>query len=380
MAITNLIAQAGQNPNDPIARFMQGQQLQQQQQLQQLQGQQAQQQIGLQRQQGERAQQEFEIKMSAPVIREIESIEDPVEKETAYQRGLELLGSRGIDINNVPETYAELKSSGMADAITDLVYGQTKGNRVNAQLDGEIVPAIELETGELVDPLTRRKMPTAIKAPMRQITGAPGDFPLTKSQAGEARNKFIDKTIQARKFTKLSNQVMQNIGENASQLGVVGAIARMGDEVKSIAKNVGSEFGIETSGISKNIGDYEFGTLAPQSAAFKTNALSLALIFASASGLGEGRALTNKDVQRAIDAIGASTNSPEQLFARMGAIQQNLQDSLQIEAEERGFEFGGIPEMKPQQPQQQIPEGTTATNPQTKQKVIYTNGKWQPAP
>jgi len=154
-----------------------------------------------------------------------------------------------------------------------------------------------------------------------------GGEELTKAQQGKARDRFINKTVKARQFVKLSNRVMENVAKNASQLGVVGAIARIGDEVKSVAKNIGSEFGIDVTGVSNNIGDYEFGSLASESAAFKTNTLSLALIFASASGLGEGRALTNKDVQRAIDAIGASTNSPDQLFSRMRAIQQNLHDS-----------------------------------------------------
>lgn len=212
------------------------------------------------------------------------------------------------------------------------------------------------------------------------VSGGGGE--LTKAQKGKARNAFINKTIQARKFVKLSNRVMQSVGENASQLGVVGAIARLGDEVKSIAKNVSSEFGVDVSGVSNNAGDYNFGSLASESAAFKTNALSLALIFASASGLGEGRALTNKDVQRAIDAIGASTNSPEQLISRIGAVQQNLQESLQIEAEERKYEFGGIPEISqpdiPSKQAIQIREDFRSgkiTREQAKEKLNALGGK-----
>ena len=61
----------------------------------------------------------------------------------------------------------------------------------------------------------------------------------------------------------------------------------------------------------------------------------------------EGRALTDKDVQRAIDAIGASTNDPDQLISRINAVQKNLVRGLKIEAREKKFDWEPIPEYKP---------------------------------
>jgi len=168
---------------------------------------------------------------------------------------------------------------------------------------------------------------------------------LTNSQRGKAVQNFTDKKVASRKFVTLSNKIIDGVKNNAAKLGVVGAISRIAGEVKSIAQNISSQFGVDTSEISREIDDYNFGNLASASAEFKTDTLTLALIFASATGLGEGRALTNKDVQRAIDAIGASTNDAGQLIARMKTIQKNLDDSLWIEAEEGDFDYQGIPEM-----------------------------------
>ena len=172
-----------------------------------------------------------------------------------------------------------------------------------------------------------------------------GAAELTKAQRGKAIDEFQNRTVAARRFAKLSNSVLKGVEKRAGQIGVVGAITRMGDELQSIASNVSTEFGVDVSEVSENIEDYNLGGLANASAEFQTNMFSLALIFASASGLGEGRALTDKDVQRAIDAIGGGTNSFGQLSSRLRAIQTNMLDDLTITADVKKFEFGGIPEL-----------------------------------
>src|SRR3990167_3099000 len=169
---------------------------------------------------------------------------------------------------------------------------------------------------------------------------------LTKAHASKALAEFKTRRVNARKFINLSNSVMDSVSGNATQLGVTGAIARVADEVKSVAQNIGNEFKIDTSEVSKSIDDYDFGSLPAQSAKFKTDTLTLALIFAVATGLGEGRSLTNQDVQRSIDSIGASTNSPSQFIARIKTIQKNMDAALRIESDEWGYEYEGIPELR----------------------------------
>lgn len=47
-----------------------------------------------------------------------------------------------------------------------------KGKRINAQLKGKIIPAIENEQGHLLNPVNGERMPEAIRAPSRQATGS----------------------------------------------------------------------------------------------------------------------------------------------------------------------------------------------------------------
>lgn len=174
--------------------------------------------------------------------------------------------------------------------------------------------------------------------------GEAGD--LTKSQAGQEKIKWDDKVIAATNFVQSSNKIADGVIENPSKLGVTGLIGRVAGEVKGIVSNL-KGLGVDTSSVSQSVDDYDFGTLGAESAGFKTDMLNLALLFAGASGLGTGRELTNADVQRAVDAIGASTNDPSQLVARIASAQDSLVNNLKTTAKVKKFEFGGIDEYDP---------------------------------
>lgn len=183
------------------------------------------------------------------------------------------------------------------------------------------------------------------------ISDGKGGFTMTKGpggmtavQEGKARADYINKEISARKFVSLSNKMIDRLadaGEANPKLGITGAIAKFGDEIAATWRNL-QALGISVEeGTSMNLDDYDLGkieTLASENAAFKTNVLSLALIYASAAGLGEGRALTDKDLQRAINAIGGSTNSAAQFRARNRELQDFLDMGLRVESRVRGYE------------------------------------------
>ncbi|GJM17469.1 MAG: hypothetical protein DHS20C13_27960 [Thermodesulfobacteriota bacterium] len=167
-----------------------------------------------------------------------------------------------------------------------------------------------------------------------------------KNKSVKERKEVKDLRVKTRRFLSQSNKVLASVKNNSKQLGVVGALARVGGEIKSTVQNFANANGIDMSEVSRDINSYDYGDLAAESAGFKTQLFSVALLFASASGLGEGRALTDKDVQRAIDNIGGSTNDPNQLISRIQSVQETLVDNVRILSEESDLEFKDLPEFK----------------------------------
>lgn len=236
-------------------------------------------------------------------------------KEFTLSPGQKRFDAKGKEIASLPDDEKPLSNTGRV--VSDFKKGLiTKEQMVESLSKKGMAMSVDPTTGEII-----------------MTEGGPGA--LTAAQRGKAADTFTNKVISGEKFVVLSNEIMDSVANNAAQIGVTGAIARLGDEIKSAAQNLVS-LGVDTSEISNELKDYDFGSLASESAEFKTNALTLALIFASATGLGEGRSLTNQDVQRSLDSIGASTNSPEQLRSKLMASQKNIDRALQIEAKHRG--------------------------------------------
>lgn len=172
--------------------------------------------------------------------------------------------------------------------------------------------------------------------------GMPG---LTASQAGKQVAEYRDQRIATRRLVGLSNEMIESAEERPAELGFTGWVARKGDEAVSVFQNVKSEYGLDTSDVSRSLEDYNFKELAGESAEVKTNALNLALLFATTSGLAKGGRMSDKDVQLALDAIGAGTNSVAQMRSRLRAIQDDAIRGLKITAEEtEGLEWIEIPE------------------------------------
>ncbi len=166
------------------------------------------------------------------------------------------------------------------------------------------------------------------------IVSMGGADELTKVQAGKAKAAFIDKRIESRKFHSLGKRVLKNAREQPAQLGVTGWAGRTIGDVKAIARNLGLSSELEE--ISMDFDDYNFGSLAASSAAYKTNALTLGVMWALATGIGKGR-MSDKDVQHGITAVGGGTQDIEQLEARLTQVFRTLDEDLRIESEERGY-------------------------------------------
>jgi hypothetical protein len=157
---------------------------------------------------------------------------------------------------------------------------------------------------------------------------------LTPSDASKLLKEFDTEKVNFNRVQSLKNRILDQVKNNSTQLGVVGAIAELGEEARSSIYNAIDATGVDLKTLTKkSIDDYVLPkSLAAASATTKTNLFSLALLYASMIGLGEGRSLTDTDVERAIDALGAGSNSFEILNAKLNAIEQIGYDGLAARA------------------------------------------------
>jgi hypothetical protein len=165
-------------------------------------------------------------------------------------------------------------------------------------------------------------------------TGTPEELGLTPSDASKLLKEFDTEKVNFNRVQSLKNRILDQVKNNSTQLGVVGAIAELGEEARSSIYNAIDATGVDLKTLTKkSIDDYVLPkSLAAASATTKTNLFSLALLYASMIGLGEGRSLTDTDVERAIDALGAGSNSFEILNAKLNAIEQIGYDGLAARA------------------------------------------------
>jgi len=157
-------------------------------------------------------------------------------------------------------------------------------------------------------------------------------------------NEFISKEIAEETYKVIGGEFLESIeGLTAGELtvGVLGWATRSAAEIDSAFQTIvqsAAESGIEgfTDNVSLNPDDYDLGKYADHSASNQTNILKLALLFAAASGLGKGRALTDKDLKWALDAIGGNTGDISQIRSRYETNVKNFRTEMEIEIKFRG--------------------------------------------
>jgi hypothetical protein len=132
-------------------------------------------------------------------------------------------------------------------------------------------------------------------------------------QAAEIRERKTD-AIRAVRLVNRINETLETVGAGA--LGIVGIIARFGNTATEQARAIAIASGIEFSPEAFNFDAFPEEMIG--SAQIRSNIMSLAFAIARARE-GTGR-LTDKDVQRALDTLGASTGSKTQMRAAMAEV------------------------------------------------------------
>ena len=153
-------------------------------------------------------------------------------------------------------------------------------------------------------------------APTRQETAGPGGFGISKKEIADLR----EAEISTKNAIATADDLMARMEENPDLLQTAAGAAQfasgLGSEIRTAARVAGVDIPPEIT----NIAAYEdtFAELGIKNKIAKGLAFDLALSYAAASGLGQGRALTDKDIRLAMQRIGAGGfDTPA---ARMAAI------------------------------------------------------------
>lgn len=196
------------------------------------------------------------------------------------------------------------------------------------------------ETGkrEYISPQTGMEITTADGTTIR--TGVRGTDPAERVRA---------KTEAALKESKATGlKALRGIARIKQQLGtdgatiqsLAGAFARLANsgtaQVKALAKQVG---------IDLTPGRFEFSAFpqtAGKSAGFRSNVLDLAFLTARSSEPG-GR-LSDRDVQMALDRLGAKSGSPEQMYGALNETIDRIIDNIDIDFQTQLKESSGMRE------------------------------------
>ena len=143
---------------------------------------------------------------------------------------------------------------------------------------------------------------------------ATGSFEDVAGVSQERVDELQNKEISTRNFVNSANNVIQMLGEEEDINTFVANFAGKADDLIQEGAALWREISPE---VSTNIESYKgvFDGLGIESSRFQSATFGLALQYAAASGLGEGRSLTDADIERAIRAIGSDRSDPAAIIA-----------------------------------------------------------------
>ena len=177
---------------------------------------------------------------------------------------------------------------------------------------------------------------------------------LTRAQRGKEIQEFRASKRATKTFLAEAEKIKAVATPEA--LGAVGGVARFADNVAAQTAGVLRAF---NKTAPADLSPDRIVELAGKSAGMQTALFNLALQYAAAIGLGEGRALTDADITRALKAIGAKDASPNQLASRLDIVADKVAtrviieggDILPDEADALKDEFGGFQIQQPVTPE-----------------------------
>ena len=218
------------------------------------------------------------------------------------------IDKHGLDPRTIPEQYDEA----FIDTTAAQVIGIGKMLEQTKDKAGNFKSFTDKNTGETFQmnmnnpadvQMIEKNQGNWLPTPTRQEQGGPGSFGQTKKQYED----LTDVEISTKNAIATANDLMKKIDENPDLLqtssGIAQFAAGVGSEIRTAARVAGVDIPDEIT----NIAAYEdtFAELGIENKIAKGMAFDLALSYAAASGLGTGKALTDKDIKLALQRIGA---------------------------------------------------------------------------
>jgi len=172
---------------------------------------------------------------------------------------------------------------------------------------------------------------------------------LNLAQSNEEKKQIADLTeqqIQTERFLKSAESLKRDVRNDPRALTSMSEFAKrlrgLGNELRTAA-TVAFGLKFEPGAIEKVLESSELAKLSAGNARLKTLFLGLAVGFAGATGLGQGRALTDKDLRLALESVGANTSDPIAVLAAITTAQEQVQEAFAIRFRTiTGEQFGGF--------------------------------------
>lgn len=162
---------------------------------------------------------------------------------------------------------------------------------------------------------------------------APTPGAITETQQGKSEVQLRQERVATTQALNTSDRMIRLVEQNPAAFTTGANLAGFVDTLGTATQSMLFALGVDTALSQSNPLDYpdEFwGPLINASDEGKQLAFVLALQLAAAQGLGEGRALTDKDIQRAIKLVGTDVQSPERVKARLKSNQRTLMEHHNI--------------------------------------------------
>lgn len=181
-----------------------------------------------------------------------------------------------------------------------------------------------------------------------QVTGTPEDF-RSDNQKGKLQVEINDQVGAVNAFGSQAERLLNIVRETEGANTLTAALANIGNriknEAKAFARTSGVEFESGTDVFNTNKFEEAFSAvgLAGANARVKNGYLALAIQKAIASGLGSGRALSDKDIESQLVTLGKFQSDPSIIARVFQDSFDSVSDNVTYKAEAQGLD---LPEIK----------------------------------
>ena len=173
---------------------------------------------------------------------------------------------------------------------------------------------------------------------------------LTASAQSKVQKEFTDKSVAADEFMFVSNKFIEDAIQAPTAGGFAGTIASLGNEFTSAMKNTAKLLGVgdadgkltEDGAVGRVLTDDSlWGDQANLNQVQRGRILDMAIAYSGIKGQ-TGKALSDADLKRALEQVGAGTNNPMSIVSKLADIQENVDASLRIGAHHHNLEYDGL--------------------------------------